>query len=290
MKQSKTNPFKETKTNEIIEEYEVDKYLGSVEQELKKCELKLNDSKQLPQISTLLDQLSSPSSFNKTLLNHIIDFSNFDITKPIKLQDFFRAYFSVYENMLKTREIMSNENISLATKLKDYQSKFLKIKSSEKKLSSGLTSSSCFQILLKNIQKESLLKDYSKILVKFSQAKLQYEFNIINNNDRENKKKIPIKDLSFLSNNTIRIYCYNRSNEEKLLDTIDILDLNREEPLQKDYPLFSLSFLLMVSKANCLNREIAIIENRINTNNESISVINESVNQIQSKSFINLMQ
>lgn len=54
IQQTVGNPFKNSKQHKFPEEYEVDKYIERVEEELGKYELKLNDSKQLPQISTLL--------------------------------------------------------------------------------------------------------------------------------------------------------------------------------------------------------------------------------------------
>lgn len=54
IKQTVGNPFKKSKQHEFPVEYEVNKYIERVEEELGKYELKLNDSKQLSQISTFL--------------------------------------------------------------------------------------------------------------------------------------------------------------------------------------------------------------------------------------------
>ena len=80
------NPYRDQHISSSISynDYGIDKYMKMVDDELIKNGHRLSDSLFISQLSALVDTLSS-NNFNKTLFNHISDFSNLDITKPIKL-------------------------------------------------------------------------------------------------------------------------------------------------------------------------------------------------------------
>ena len=119
-----------------------------VDDELIKNGHRLSDSLFISQLSALVDTLSS-NNFNKTLFNHILDFSNLDITKPIKLLDFFRGFFSVYETMKNNCTGKQNENLRLKGKKESLQEKIPSIIKEEKIEANGLSTLSCLKIILK---------------------------------------------------------------------------------------------------------------------------------------------
>ena len=82
--QSNDNILPRNNTSEKSSEN--DKYMNLVENEIKRYGHNLNDSLFMGSIINILDGLSSPNTFNKTLFIHILDFAKFDKEKPITIR------------------------------------------------------------------------------------------------------------------------------------------------------------------------------------------------------------
>ncbi len=254
---------------------ESESYMNLIENELQKYGHKLNDSLFISQIIIILDQLSEPNSFNKTLFNHIIDFSKFDVNQPIKLLDFFKSYFQVYNTMKENRDKIAYENIQLMKEIEKTKIEINQNQINEIIREDGTTNNSKINFTFKGINSN---EDKSGIRIKeihvnYGDTKLS--FDICN---PYSLKEVKIYSMTQLENN-IQVYI-KTDLEDKLIDTINPKTL-LENQLTRNYKYFEMSYLWINSLVNYLNRKIIKIEYVINTSKDNISMLNTSINQME---------
>ena len=230
------NPYRDQHISSSISynDYGIDKYMKMVDDELIKNGHRLSDSLFISQLSALVDTLSS-NNFNKTLFNHILDFSNLDITKPIKLLDFFRGFFSVYETMKNNCTGKQNENLRLKGKKESLQEKIPSIIKEEKIEANGLSTLSCLKIILKYAKDAKGNADkhiFSFVLIGDKNNK--HEIDPTNSIDLVHKLSIPLNDMNII-NNGLKVIADNT----KEIATFTIPSL-LEEPKTISYGQYSI--------------------------------------------------
>ena len=272
------NPYRDQHISSSISynDYGIDKYMKMVDDELIKNGHRLSDSLFISQLSALVDTLSS-NNFNKTLFNHILDFSNLDITKPIKLLDFFRGFFSVYETMKNNCTGKQNENLRLKGKKESLQEKIPSIIKEEKIEANGLSTLSCLKIILKYAKDAKGNADkhiFSFVLIGDKNNK--HEIDPTNSIDLVHKLSIPLNDMNKI-NNGLKVIADNT----KEIATFTIPSL-LEEPKTISYGQYSIHLLWINSKLSYINKQINDIDKLTASNNECISIMNTSIKQLES--------
>lgn len=269
------NPYKEQPITVSVNynEYGVDKYMKMVESELKKAGHKLSDSLFISPLSNLIDSLSAPNNFNKTLFNHILEFSNLDINKPIKLLDFFRGFFSVYETMLENVKDKNNENSVWISKKEAFQNKIRECQKEEVINENGLGSQSSLKILVKekNNNRSSALFSF----VFPGDAKKKFEINTDDSIDIIHKLSIPLDSMKIINDGVDIIM----NNSEKI-ESLSIPNL-QDAPKKIQYQDFIIKIVWINSKVSFMQKQITDIDQLVKENTESITVMNTSIKQLE---------
>ena len=270
------NNYHSNSNNNNITIPESESYMNLIENELSKYGHTLNDSLFISQIIIILDKLSEPNTFNKTLFNHILDFSKFDITQPIKLLTFFKSYFQVYNTMKINRDKIAYENIQLSNEVENTKTQILQYQSNEIIREDGTTNNSYINIIFKGINTD---EDKSGIRIKdihlnFNDQKISFDITSPYLN-----KEIKIYSMNELDKN-LELYI-KTDLEDKLVDSINPKSL-LENQITRNYKYFEMSFLWINSLVNYLNKKIIKIEYAIKNSKDNISVLNTSINQMES--------
>ena len=258
---------------------ESDKYMNLVENEIKRYGHNLNDSLFMGSIINILDGLSSPNTFNKTLFIHILDFAKFDKEKPIKLLDFFHAYFTVYSTMRENRDKLAFENIETKRQIDILKNSLPQIQTSEIIKEDGLTSNSSLQIIFKSRKSKSdkgtdPINRIKNVKISFGILP-PFNFSI---NETYIKKSIPIPNISHLD---FPLYVSVITDiGEKRLDTLNVKEL-LDSPTTRDYEFFELSFLWINSLVSFINQKISLYEKDVKTSKDNIFILNTSINQME---------
>ncbi len=255
---------------------ESESYMNLVENELIKYGHTLKDSLFISQIIIILDKLSEPNTFNKTLFTHILNFSEFDTSQPINLLNFFKAYFQVYNTMKENRDKLAFESIQLTKEVDNTKNQILQYQANEIIREDGTTNNSSLNIIFKGMNNN---EDKSGIRIKeihlnFNDQKIPFDVT-----NPYITKEIKIYSMNELEKN-IEIYI-KTDLEDKLVDTINPKSL-LENNLIRNYKYFEMSFLWINSLVSYLNKKINKIEYAINLSKNNIAVLNTSINQMES--------
>ena len=272
------NPYKEQPLAVSVNynEYGIDKYMKMVEGDLKKTGHKLSDSLFISPLSNLIDSLSAPNNFNKTLFNHILEFSNLDINKPIKLLDFFRGFFSVYETMLDNVKGKNNENSVLISKKRALQTKVRECQKEEVIHENGLGSQSSLKILVKlPYEKKNNCPPTVFSFFFPSEPRKQFEINTGDSIDVIHKLSIPLDNMKIINDGVDIIV-----NGSEKIESLSIPNL-QDEPKKVQYQDFTIKILWINSKISFMQKQINDIDRLIQENTESISVMNTSIKQLE---------
>ena len=253
------------------------KYINLIENELKSLGHTLNDSLFYNQIITILDKLSSPNNFNRTLFNHIINYAKFDIEKPIKIFDFFEKYFEIYDKMKESRDKLALENINENKIIEQNKLNIIQLNNTEFINEDGLSNNSklefIFKILKSDVNNININKTIKNIYIVFGNEKIIFDIN-----QPFIKKTLLIKNMQQLEN---LLFIYIKSNnEDKLIDTINPKNL-LENPTTKNFDFFEISFLWINSMINYLQKKINLLEKNIQYSKDNISLLNTSINQLE---------
>ena len=270
------------KSNEAIRNEnpnESDRYMNLVENEIKQYGHNLNDSLFISSIIKILDSLSSPNSFNKTLFTHIIEFSKFDQNKPIKLYDFFHAYFTVYNTMKSNRDKLAYDNIETKRQIDTLKGSLEEVKRTEIVKNDGLTSNSSLQIIFKSHKSKSDINTNTISKIK----SISINFGILppitfSINDTYIKKSIAINNMAQLD--FPLIVTITTDAESKNVDTVNVKDL-LDSPVTRDYEFFEISYLWINSLVSFMNKKIALFEYDVKESTDNICILNTSINQME---------
>ena len=253
------------------------KYINLIENELKSLGHTLNDSLFYNQIIKILDKLSSPNNFNRTLFNHIINYAKFDIEKLIKIFDFFEKYFEIYDKMKESRDKLALENINENKIIEKNKLNIIQLNNTEFINEDGLSNNSklefIFKILKSDVNNININKTIKNIYIVFGNEKIIFDIN-----QPFIKKTLLIKNMQQLEN---LLFIYIKSNnEDKLIDTINPKNL-LENPTTKNFDFFEISFLWINSMINYLQKKINLLEKNIQYSKDNISLLNTSINQLE---------
>lgn len=259
-------------SEETLQSGEAEKYMNLIENELKKSGHDFSDSLLVPQIITILDNLSSPNVFNKTLFEHILSYSDFDVSKPIKLKDFFLSYFQVYNSMKNNRDTLAKDNVSTEKEINKLKLELSGQRQKEVVINDLITSNSKIEICYK-LTENQYASSFKGIKVVFGNSIL--DFDVTN---RIDNKAIPIKNQHQLDY-TIDIYSISDLGDKKL-DAINIKEL-LNTPLKRTYDFVEMEFLWISSMVSYLERKIALFEYEMKKSKDSIAMLNTSINQLE---------
>ena len=253
------------------------KYLNLIENEITKHGHSLNDSLFISSIIQLLDQLSSTETFNKTLFTHILSFANFDTDKPIKLSDFFKAYFTVYENMKANRDKSALENINTQKQIEQLNTQLINVKSNEIVNNDGITSNSSVQVIFKTLKQNDNNTESTKIKSIYIKVgvsdKIVFDINVA-----YSKKAISIPSINMLEY-PIEVYVLTQT-QEKLIEKINIKNL-LETPIKRNYTYFEMNFIWINSMVSFIEKKIALFNKDIQVNKDNITVLNTGINHLE---------
>ena len=233
------------------------------------------DSLFVQQISSLIDSIFYPKQFNKTLFNHIIDFSNLNINKPIKLEDFFKGYLSVYESMLINKE-QFEKKISLLNMYHQQLNSKLNTLNSDEKNNSISNNNELFQdsriIIYYKIMNEEIINNKLIFEIKNHDKKeipINYDTNL-------NEIIIPLKNYEIISCGLLVYY------NNKLIDNLNIWNLlNKIKTNIYENNSFSISYLWINSEKNFINSYIEEINVLINNEKEYLNMLNDSIKELE---------
>ena len=232
------------------------------------------DSLFVQQISSLIDSIFYPKQFNKTLFNHIIDFSNLNINKPIKLEDFFKGYISVYESMLINKKQFEKKISLLNMYHQQLNSKLNTLKNDKNNSinnNNQLFQDSRIIIYYKILNEEIInnkiifeIKNYDK-----KEIPINYEFNL-------NEITIPLKNYDIISNGLLVYY------NNKLIDNLNIWNiLNKIKTNNYENNSFSISYLWINSEKDFINTYIEEINRLINNEKEYLNMLNDFIKELE---------
>ena len=232
------------------------------------------DSLFVQQISSLIDSIFYPKQFNKTLFNHIIDFSNLNINKPIKLEDFFKGYISVYESMLINKKQFEKKISLLNMYHQQLNSKLNTLKNDKNNSinnNNQLFQDSRIIIYYKILNEEIInnkiifeIKNYDK-----KEIPINYEFNL-------NEIIIPLKNYDIISNGLLVYY------NNKLIDNLNIWNiLNKIKTNNYENNSFSISYLWINSEKEFINTYIEEINSLINNEKEYLNMLNDFIKELE---------
>ena len=251
------------------------KYLNLIENEITKHGHSLNDSLFISSIIQLLDQLSSTETFNKTLFTHILSFANFDTDKPIKLSDFFKAYFTVYENMKANRDKSALENINTQKQIEQLNTQLINVKANEIVNNDGITSNSSVQVIFKSLKHD----DKGSMNIKSIYIKVGVSDKIVfDHGVAYSKKAISIPSINMLEY-PIEVYVLTQT-QEKLIEKINIKNL-LETPIKRNYTYFEMNFIWINSMVSFIEKKIALFNKDIQINKDNITVLNTGINHLE---------
>jgi len=233
------------------------------------------DSLFVQQISSLIDSIFYPKQINKTLFNHIIDFSNLNINKPIKLEDFFKGYLSVYESMLINKE-QFEKKISLLNMYHQQLNSKLNTLNSDEKNNSISNNNELFQdsriIIYYKIMNEEIINNKLIFEIKNHDKKeipINYDTNL-------NEIIIPLKNYEIISCGLLVYY------NNKLIDNLNIWNLlNKIKTNIYENNSFSISYLWINSEKNFINSYIEEINVLINNEKEYLNMLNDSIKELE---------
>ena len=233
------------------------------------------DSLFVQQISSLIDSIFYPKQFNKTLFNHIIDFSNLNINKPIKLEDFFKGYISVYESMLINKK-QFEKKISLLNMYHQQLNSKLNTLKNDNKNNSINNNNQLFQdsriIIYYKILNEEIINNKIIFEIKNYDKKeipINYEFNL-------NEIIIPLKNYDIISNGLLVYY------NNKLIDNLNIWNiLNKIKTNNYENNSFSISYLWINSEKEFINTYIEEINSLINNEKEYLNMLNDFIKELE---------
>ena len=256
-------------------DYSIQNNLQIIEKKLLTKNHNFSDSLFIQQISSLIDSIFYPKQFNKTIFNHIIDFSNLNINKPIKLEDFFKGYLSVYESMLINKEqfekkisLLNMYHQQLNNKLNNLNNdKNNNLINNNNELFSNSRIIIHFKILNEEIINNKLifeLKNYEKKEI------------LINYDNNSNEIIIPLKNYEIISNG---LYVYYNN---KIIDHLNIWNiLNKIKTNNYENNSLSISYLWINSEKEFINVYIEEINNLINNEKEYLNMLNDSLKELE---------
>jgi hypothetical protein len=278
--------YDEPKNNSIVilEDVDVDRYMSSVENELKKFDCSLDKRAFIENIVNILDKLIQPKKFNKTIFFHILNFANLNTDSPILLLDFFRSFFTVYESMKKNRETFAEQLLQINTEIEKAKAEYIKFKSDEVVLENGLTNLSTLEI--KQIDNKTKQNDKNKFGVNFTnKGKVIFKYGNFSQTFFMNNNKIIEYKVTNPSDRNVKIFLV-QDDRENYIDSVNINDCmnNRiKYNFTQDKEYYEFEFLWMESKVTFTNKRILELEEKAEENKHNIILLTNCINHIDGK-------
>jgi hypothetical protein len=289
--QKLNSSYDEPKNNSIVifDDVDVDRYMSSVESELKKFDCSLDKRAFIENIVNILDKLIQPKKFNKTIFFHILNFANLNTDSPILLLDFFRSFFTVYESMKKNREMFREQVLQTNTEIDKARADYLKFKSDEVILENGLTNLSSLEI--KQIDNKTKQNEKNKLGVNIpngnlgNRGKVIFKYGNFSQTFFMNNSKIIEFKVTNPSERSVKIFLV-QDDKESYIDSVNINDCmnNRiKYNFTQDREYYEFEFLWMESKVTYTNKRILELEEKVEENKHNITLLTNCINHIEGK-------
>jgi hypothetical protein len=284
--QKLNSSYDEPKNNSIVifEDVDVDRYMSSVENELKKFDCSLDKRAFIENIVNILDKLIQPKKFNKTIFFHILNFANLNTDSPILFLDFFRSFFTVYESMKKNREMFAEQVLQINSEIEKAKADYIKFKSDEVVLENGLTNLSTLEII--QIDNKTKQNDKNKLGVNFTnKGKVIFKYGNFSQTFFMNNNKIIEYKVTNPSERNVKIFLV-QDDRENYIDSVNINDCmnNRiKYNFTQDKEYYEFEFLWMESKVTYTNKRILELEEKAEENKHNITLLTNCINHIDGK-------